>query len=294
MGMTDRLRRVAAFPLVRLVLIVALFAALAAPVVLLMNGHAGHWRSLLVTWIMVAILAAATIAVERICAGKSLAAIGLAPERAPRDLALGVLLGIVLFSLVVGELALGGYYRIVAVHPAWSLAPVALLLIGGAISEELLFRAVIFRLVQEWAGTWIALVVSAAFFGLAHAANPGATWFSSLAIALEAGVLLGAAFVVTRNLWFPIGLHFAWNFSEGPIYGTQVSGNVLHATVVTAHLSGPPLVTGGSFGPEAGLAAVITCLIAAVALLAAARRYRLIVPPAWLRTATSTVPISSA
>ena len=291
--MTNRLRRVAAFPLVRLVSIVALFAALATPAVLMMQGRAGHWRSLVVTWIMVAVLAAVTIAVERICARKSIAAIGLAPEHAPRDLALGLLFGGLLFSLVIGELALGGYYRIVAVHPAWSLAPVALLLAGGAIVEELLFRGVIFRLVQEWGGTWIALVVSAAFFGLAHAANPGATWFSSLAIALEAGVLLGAAFVVTRNLWFPIGLHFAWNFCEGPVYGTQVSGNVLNATALTASLSGPAMVTGGSFGPEAGLAAVGTCSLAAIVLLFAARRHRLIVPPAWLKTVTSTGEISS-
>lgn len=283
----------AAFPLVRLVSIVALFAALATPAILLTQGRAGHWRSLLVTWILVAILAAVAITVERICAGKSIAAIGLAPEHAPRGLMLGLLFGALLFSLVIGELALGGYYRIVAVHPASSLLPVALLLIGGAIVEELLFRGVVFRLVQEWAGTWIALTVSAAIFGLAHVANPGATWFSSLAIALEAGVLLGAAFVVTRNLWFPIGLHFAWNFCEGPIFGTQVSGNVLQTTALTARLRGPAIVTGGSFGPEAGLAALVTCSIAAIVLLVAARRRHLIVPPAWLHAVTSTSPISS-
>ncbi len=283
--MKSRLRRVAAFPLVRLASIVILFAALIAPVILTVHPSGSHWRSVAVSWAIAIVLAAVMIAVERIFAGKRPAEIGFAPAHALRDLFLGALLGGVLFSLVVAELALGGFYRIVGVHPAWSLMPVVLLLIGGAIGEELLFRGVLFRLIQEWAGTWIALAVSAAIFGLVHAGNPGATWVSSLAIALEAGILLGAAFVVTRNLWLPIGLHFAWNFCEGPVYGTQVSGAALHASVLTARVTGPPIVTGGAFGPEAGVAAVLTCCIAAVMLLVAARRRSLIVAPAWLRPA---------
>ncbi len=281
--MGNRFRRVAAFPLVRLALIVAVFAALATPAIFAGRALQSHWRAVAVTWYMALALAAATIGIERFCAKKSVAAIGFGRHNALRDLALGALLGGLLFSVVVAELALGGLYRVLAVHPPWSLAPIAFILFGDAILEELLFRGVLFRLIQEWAGTWIALAVSAALFGLAHAANPGATWFSSLAIALEAGVLLGAAFVVARNLWFPIGLHFAWNFCEGPVYGTQVSGAVVHASALTAHLTGSPILTGGAFGPEAGLAAVTTCLVAAVAMLLVAKRRSLIVRPAWVR-----------
>lgn len=214
------------------------------------------------------------IGVERFAAGKSPAAIGLNPRHALRDLALGGLLGAVLFSLVVLELALGGFYRVVAVQGSWGVAMVIPVLLGSAVLEELLFRGVIFRLIQEWVGMWVALAVSAVLFGLAHAANPGATWISSLAIALEAGVLLGAAFALTRNLWFPIGLHFAWNFFEGPVYGTSISGATLHASLVTAQISGARIVTGGSFGPEAGVPAILTCLVAAIVLLALATRSR--------------------
>jgi membrane protease YdiL (CAAX protease family) len=179
------------------------------------------------------------------------------------------------------ELAIGGHYRVVAVHFTPDLATAALLLLPAAAVEELLFRGVFFRLIEEWSGTWIALAVSAAIFGFAHSGNAGATWVSTLAVALEAGVLLAAAFVVAKNLWFPIGIHFAWNFSEGPIYGTQISGHAFGKSALTAQLSGPTLLTGGAFGPEAGLAAMLTCLLAAIALLVLAVARSQVVPANW-------------
>ena len=272
-----------AFPLVRLAMIVVAFGVLVTPVVLAARAPHSAWRDVALNWILVALLLAAIVAVERFTVGKSFAEIGLAPRGAFRYLALGAGLGAALFSMVVLELALGGYYRIVAIHVTRDLAIAALLLLPGAAAEELLFRGVIFRLVEEWAGTWIALAVSAVIFGFAHAANPGATWISTIAIALEAGVLLGAAFVVTRNLWFPIGLHFAWNFFEGPIFGTQVSGHAFLTNALGAHVWGPTILTGGAFGPEAGLFAIVTCLVAAVALLTYATRRSLILSPAWKR-----------
>lgn len=271
---TIAVRRIAAFPLVRLLLIVAIFAVLAWPIGPATRPLTGTWRSLAFAWLPPAILLAVMIAVERFAAGKVPSAIGLDPRHAPRDLVLGGLLGAALFSLVVLELAFGGFYRIVAAHATWAVAVAVPILLGHAFLEELLFRGVIFRLIQEWAGMWVALAISAVLFGLAHAANPGATWVSSLAIALEAGVLLGAAFALTRNLWFPVGLHFAWNFFEGPVYGTQISGGGLRASAITAQVTGPQIITGGSFGPEAGLAAVVTCSIAAIVLLVLATRMR--------------------
>jgi membrane protease YdiL (CAAX protease family) len=260
-------KRVFAFPLVRLILIVLLFGALAGPLVLFFHPPRTPGWSIATTWMLAGLLLASTIVVERFAGGKTIRAIGLNPDHAWRDFALGVLMGGTLFSLVVLELAVVGSYRVASIHVTPALAIGALLLLADAALEELLFRGVLFRLIEEWAGTWIALAVSAVIFGLAHAANPSATWVSSLAIALEAGVLLGAAFVVTRNLWLPIGLHFAWNFFEGPVFGTQISGHRLVTSAVTAHVSGPNIVTGGSFGPEAGLCAIVTCLIAAIALL---------------------------
>jgi len=88
----------------------------------------------------------------------------------------------------------------------------ALAALGAA--EEVIFRAYFFRLLSMATGTWIAVLVSSALFGAVHAANPGANLFSSLAIALEAGVILAGAYAVTGRLWVPIGLHAGWNFAE--------------------------------------------------------------------------------
>jgi membrane protease YdiL (CAAX protease family) len=270
-----------AFPLVRLVLIVLLFGALSTPVVLATHGQQSGWASVALSWVLLAALLLSTVIIERVTVRKSLAAIGFGKRKAVRDFALGAALGAGLFSIVVLELTIGGHYRIVAAHFTPDLAMAALLLLPGAAIEELLFRGLLFRLIEEWSGTWIALVASAALFGLVHAANPGATWVSTLAIALEAGVLLAAAYVVARNLWFPIGLHFAWNFAEGPIYGAQVSGHTFGTSAVAAQFGGPTLLTGGAFGPEAGLGAMLTCLVAAIALLTVAVRRSQVIPADW-------------
>jgi uncharacterized protein len=275
-----------------MVLIIVAFGIVLAPLVLSVkraqpSAAESIWTSVLLSWSAAVALLAVTIVIERVTAGRSPVDIGFDPRYALRDLAAGAGLGALLFSAVVVELAAGGYYRITAVHVTPQLAAAALLLIAGAVTEELLFRGVIFRLIEEWAGTWIALAVSAIIFGAVHAANPGATWVSSAAIALEAGVLLAAAFVVTRNLWLPIGLHFAWNFLEGPIYGTQVSGQTFVTSAFVAQVHGPALLTGGSFGPEAGLPAMVTCLAAAVLLLAYAGRHSLIVTPRWVQRRTA-------
>jgi uncharacterized protein len=286
------LKRFWAFPLVRMVLIVVAFGIVLAPLVFSVKrtqpgATESIWTSILLSWSAAVALLAVTIVIERVTTGRSPAEIGFDRRCALRDLVAGAGLGALLFSAVVLELALGGYYHITAVHVTPRLAAAALLLIAGAATEELLFRGVIFRLIEEWAGTWIALAVSAILFGAVHAANPAATWVSSSAIALEAGVLLAAAFVVTRNLWLPIGLHFAWNFLEGPIYGTQVSGHTFVTSALAAQVRGPAILTGGNFGPEAGLPAMVTCLTAATLLLAYAVRHSLIVTPRWVQRRTA-------
>jgi membrane protease YdiL (CAAX protease family) len=136
------------------------------------------------------------------------------------------------------------------------------------IGEELVMRGGVFRILEDSFGTAVALILSAALFGFLHAYNPGATIFSSVAIALEAGILLGAAYAVSRNLWLPIGLHFGWNFSEGNVFGAAVSGNGGGEGIVNMPLSGPQLLTGGAFGPEASVVAMVVSLLAAFVFIA--------------------------
>lgn len=204
---------------------------------------------------------------------------------AARALTVGALAGGALFVLVyallwgMGAASFAGFGALSGLGRAVAVA------LESAVGEEIVFRGVIFRRLEDSLGTSIALLISAAAFGLIHAGNPGASWVSTLAIALESGVLLALAFAATRSLWLPIGLHFGWNFTEGGVFGAAVSGGQ-YTGMIVAPLSGAPLITGGAFGPEASLAALLISLGASAALAGYAMRHGAWRRPRWrLRTA---------
>ena len=155
----------------------------------------------------------------------------------------------------------------------------------GAVREELLFRGFLFRVIQSIGGTWIGVAVSAIVFGALHLLNPHATVMSALAIAIEAGILLAVAYTASRHLWLPIGIHIGWNFTEGSIFGVAVSGRHALPSLFHGTLTGPPLATGGSFGLEASVFAVLVCCVASVFLIIYALRTGRIVPFLPLRRA---------
>lgn len=191
--------------------------------------------------------------------------------------------GFVLFSVVVGLLWLFGSYHVLGVNPQVNWLPEVLVAgIAAGIAEEIVTRGVLFRAVEEGLGTWWALAISAAFFGGAHIFNPGATLWSSLAIAIEAGILLALLFHVTRSLWGCIGLHAAWNIAQGTIYGIPVSGSRADGLLVSSR-SGPDWLSGGVFGAEASVVALATCSLVSIALLMIALRRQSIVLPSWRR-----------
>jgi membrane protease YdiL (CAAX protease family) len=117
--------------------------------------------------------------------------------------------------------------------------------------EELLSRGYQLQNLEEGLNTFWAVVLSAGFFGLLHVSNPGASWVSTLGIAL-AGAFYGFGYLRTRTLWLVIGMHFGWNFVLGPVLGFPVSG-MATAQILVQTVTGPEIWTGGAFGPEAGL-----------------------------------------
>jgi membrane protease YdiL (CAAX protease family) len=189
----------------------------------------------------------------------------LGTKSAARGLAFGAAAGAALFALVYGILWGLGAVTFNGLGGVTGLGLALAIAVSSAVGEEIVFRGVIFRLFEDRMGTIVALIVSAALFGLLHAGNRGATWVSTAAIVLESGVLLGLAYTATRALWLPIGLHFGWNFTEGGIFGAAVSGRE-YAGLVSAPLSGSPFLTGGAFGPEASIAALLVSLGASAAL----------------------------
>jgi len=195
----------------------------------------------------------------------------------------GFLSGAVLFSVVVGVLYLAGSYHVTGTDPQVDWLPGVLVAgIGAGISEEIITRGVIFRVVEEGLGTWWALLISALFFGGAHIFNPGATLWSSAAIAIEAGLLLAMIYHVTRSLWACIGLHAGWNIMQGTVYGIPVSGGASKGWLIS-NRTGPDWLSGGVFGAEASVVALLACSLVTLALLMVALRRESIVAPAWSR-----------
>ncbi|MDQ0613916.1 membrane protease YdiL (CAAX protease family) [Microbacterium sp. W4I4] len=191
-----------------------------------------------------------------------------------REILLGAAIGaFFVISSVLVIAALGGYS--VQWHPIDALNTVSLAIVfnfGVAIVEELAFRGLALQAIEKLGGPWIAIAVTALLFGGAHLLNANATPWSALAIALEAGVLIGAAFVWRRSLWFVIGLHFAWNTLVSllgiPVSGSRKPG--LFAT--TTH--GPDWLTGGAFGIEASVITVAVGVVVSTVMIIAAVRTR--------------------
>ncbi len=203
-------------------------------------------------------------------------------QGALRELGSGLVIGAALFSATVGVLAALGLYAVQGWRDPAVMVPVLAMSVGAAVIEELLFRGVIFRIIEASLGTWIALVVSAALFGLVHLGNPNASWLAAAAIGLEAGVMLAAAYVLTRRLWLPIGIHAAWNFTQGGIFSVTVSGAKTDGLLV-ATLSGPSWLSGGEFGAEASVVAMLLCTALGAWLLVLAARRGNFVAPFWKR-----------
>lgn len=133
----------------------------------------------------------------------------------------------------------------------------------AAATEELLFRAIIFRLLEEMFGSLVGVLGSAALFGLAHIANPGATPFTISALSIELGVMLALAYILTRNIWFPIAIHTAWNFTQAYVFGALNSGLRDPHTYFRTDLTGPDILTGGTFGPEGSIVTLLLCVAVA-------------------------------
>lgn len=182
-----------------------------------------------------------------------------------KNILCGVLIGFSFFVLLTGLLYVAGCYSIQYVSPHWSdIISNLCLFFLVACCEEVIFRGVIFRLIDDRFGLWWALGISALIFGFAHMFNPGASIWSSVAIVMEAGILLGAAYKYSNSLWLPIGIHWAWNFTQGNVFGFAVSGEDAGESIFTANIDGPDIITGGSFGPEAsGIALLLGTIISA-------------------------------
>ncbi|MGW0857018.1 CPBP family intramembrane glutamic endopeptidase [Streptomyces sp. NPDC002690] len=272
-GSTGRPARWASSAWVRLpVMFVAMLAvdAIAAGI----NGAAdGTALTALITGVVTGGLAvAAYVALVRYLEGRRRPQ-ELALDRARPELRQGALLGLGLFSVTIASVALVGGYHV----QGWGSIGGALTTLGLmsclSVTEELAFRGALFRVLEERAGTYGAVAVSGLAFGTLHLVNKDATVWGALAIAVEAGLMFGAIYAATRSLWLVIGVHLAWNTAEQGIFGTAVSGSGTGTGgLLDASVSGPDILSGGAFGPEASIFAILVCAVPTVLFLRAAKR----------------------
>jgi membrane protease YdiL (CAAX protease family) len=173
--------------------------------------------------------------------------------RAWVDLGGGIIIGALVMGGIFGvEWALGTLHVSGVRPPGLDFMTWLFILPFLAFGEELAFRSLMLNgLVVMVRKRWLAVVAMAAFFGLAHAGNPNASALSVLGNALGA-LMYAVAFLGSGGVWLAAGLHFAWNFFQGPVLGFPVSGLDMSGVVQQSHV-GSDLVTGGSYGPEAGL-----------------------------------------
>ena len=288
-------RRIVDFPLVALV--IAWFSFVAANAIGIMVWNA---RPPMGPTTALAVMSAINIALVFVTYKLIIARLGERPRDelriadAPAGLALGLITGALVFGLVVGVAAIADVYNIVGEGSSdtWLYLLIGTALVPGFM-EEVLFRGILFRWIEEFGGTWAGLVLSSLAFGFAHYGNPNSTVVACMWIALESGVLLGGAYILTRSLWMPIGLHAAWNFTQGFIFDVPVSG-LDQEGLVEAKLSGPQILTGGPFGLEASVIALAISTAVGIWLVVLAVRRGDVIKPWWVRRRQRTCELLSA
>jgi hypothetical protein len=173
-----------------------------------------------------------------------------------------------------------GGFKVIAVNPISTLIIPFTVAFTVAILEEILLRGIVFRITEEKWGSTIALIISGVIFAGLHLVNPHVTLVSILCITVV-GVLLAAAYMYYRNLWVPIAIHFAWNFTQNGIFGAITSGNEKTSSLLTTQITGPEILTGGQFGPEGSIQALLLCLIAAIIIIMLLNKQNKIIKPFW-------------
>jgi membrane protease YdiL (CAAX protease family) len=192
----------------------------------------------------------------------------------PADLLLGLAVGAAVMALIVGMLWMFGWVVIDA-KPVESVALALRDSIRSGVLEELVLRLVIFRLMWRALGIWPALALAALLFGVLHLANPDSGLFAALCLIAGEGIGIGL-YLITGRIWASIGMHAAWNFTQGWVFGAAVSGTseIAGGPLALHPAAGvPDMLSGGDFGPEASLAALIVSLLASAAFLLGAWKF---------------------
>lgn len=276
--------RVIRFPVVRLVVLGGGLFYLMARTEGLMAPHKDNLPILVFGMIGLCLLAMAIyVAYGRLIEGREVDE--LSTPGFLREWSVGALIGAALYTLCVAVLVALGMFTVQGLNPLIIMVPAISMAFHSGIFEELVFRGVLFKSLEDMFGSWIAIVVSSAVFGFLHLLNPDATIGGAIFITIEAGLLLAAAFMATRRLWICFGFHMAWNYVQSAVFSGIVSGGVADPGLLQKTIIGPDILTGGSFGMERSILALIFDTSMGIILLWIAYRRGHIRPMPFLKKA---------
>jgi len=193
---------------------------------------------------------------------------------------LGVLIGTTVQGLTIIVIYFWGNFQIISVNPFSSIITPFAIAFSVAIFEEILLRGIIFRIVEEKLGSYISLAISAIIFGAVHLLNPDSSVISSICIGIV-GFVFGASYIYSRSLWLPIAIHFSWNFVQSGIFGAITSGNEKTSSLFNTNISGAELITGGAFGPEGTIQAILFWLLVSIIFMVIITKQNKIIKPFW-------------
>ena len=204
-----------------------------------------------------------------------------------KNAVMGFLAGMILQSLFILIIYLAGTFLVVHLNPVSALiSPFAFALTAGFVAEIIMI-GIVFRLLEQQTGTSMALLVFIILFAVLHINVKGATIISVGATAMQAGLMLPAAFVFSRNLWLPVFLHFGWDFAEPGIFCGINPSTSLTEGLLTSNISGSSLLTGGETGPQDSLSSLLLCLAVGSIFLLLAKQKNNWLKPYWKTTATN-------
>lgn len=210
---------------------------------------------------------------ENLLAAQGLGSQSAGGKRWWQDALLGIAIGMGLIAAAVAVLAISGHYSSHASFTPRAMlisGPVLAILVAAAMAEEVMFRGYPFQRLVEAIGVWPAVLALSALFACVHWLNPHASAWA-MVNTVTVGVLLAIAYLRTRALWLPWGIHFGWNAAMGFIFGLPVSG-LDFSVLVKGAATGPQWLTGGSYGLEASALGTMVILLGFLPVLILIRR----------------------
>jgi len=199
-----------------------------------------------------------------------------------KEFGVGFLISFALVGGMVIFMFVFGYYQVSQVGSPLFIVEAFFTFGFGAFIQVLFFRLILFKLLEELMGSWLAFLVTIVVFSFAHLGNDNATLGTTVAMVLT-DILMVAAYMYTRRLWLVWGLHFSHNFFQDGIFGMPNSGITDLVSWIKPQISGSPWLTGGAFGIEASVLFVIFSLILGLGLLILVIRRGQVVAPVWKR-----------